>query len=863
MTAEELLKQMSAEPFAEEMVCCVIDPETRVIDVPAEYQLLGVESDEKVERMYFQCPKIVGDNIDLSKLALRVNFRNANDQKDQYIVDDVEISGDNITFSWLLSRRVTQYKGNVSFIVCAVKASGEEITNEWNTTLATAQVLEGLEADITLPEEDTDVVKQLIAVATQKITDVQNATSSANTAASNADIKAQEAANAAEDARGVIDQITKDSYLHTTTQTFVDTVKASPTAYGNAIPEQIEGYIRQDTTKGLQLFDAKTVLSSQIQSKVLTCNNDGSVTLDGEITGSNRNFTIQLSAGTYYFNEKDKIFHTLVNGDDLWNKPYTFETDTTIKCYIANGEYGNKKIYPMINKGDSPLSIEPYTGRQPSPNPDYPQIVHGVGDMGFFDGELVQGAYKIADGSFGYGDRRYISNANKIPCHQGDMVTLQYDGDCNGAYIHFYKQDNSFIQSKNVVGNKVSSVAPAGTGYCNITIYKADSIFVASAKHITVTINDKYAVCVKSKGKNLLNLTGEILYSFGRETIFDNQVTIRPTTDGRSAPGVWFVLGDIKKFLGKTIYVKADAIQRSGNYNPRMLLMTIKGNTSVRTYLTYSYSKAGQVMSVKIPDDLDTNEASDLALNMYVNDGSSQVDADAYAIFTNVYAGLSEPTNEFVPYQSNVTYIPVDYPLFEGDKIVRRNGEYKLLRKWKQEVFDGSEDEGWVQGKSNTNQFYTSQYKEKKVNADIVSNRFKHATSVEPPSIWIGNDINIYFESGYLDNNTIAGFQEWLQENPVSCVYELATPTEEPLSSEAMKALYSIMACDEETELTIVGVPSDAEIQNQFLLPRNEDGALNTTAYCTAKRNEIALEELENATAARLSALETQALQEV
>lgn len=865
MTAEELLKQMSAEPFAEEMVCCVIDPETRVIDVPAEYQLLGVESDEKVERMYFQCPKIVGDNIDLSKLALRVNFRNANDQKDQYIVDDVEISGDNITFSWLLSRRVTQYKGNVSFIVCAVKASGEEITNEWNTTLATAQVLEGLEADITLPEEDTDVVKQLIAVATQKITDVQNATSSANTAASNADIKAQEAANAAEDARGVIDQITKDSYLHTTTQTFVDTVKASPTAYGNAIPEQIEGYIKQDTTKGLQLFDAKTVLSSQIQSKVLTCNNDGSVTLDGEITGSNRNFTIQLSAGTYYFNEKDKIFHTLVNGDDLWNKPYTFETDTTIKCYIANGEYGNIKIYPMINKGDSPLSIEPYTGRQPSPNPDYPQIVHGVGDMGFFDGELVQGAYKIADGSFGYGDRRYISNANKIPCHQGDMVTLQYDGDCNGAYIHFYKQDNSFIQSKNVVGNKVSSVAPAGTGYCNITIYKADSIFVASAKHITVTINDKYAVCVKSKGKNLLNLTGEILYSFGRETIFDNQVTINPTTDGRTAPGVWFILGDIKKFLGKTIYVKADAIQRSGNYNPRMLLMTIKGNTSVRTYLTYSYSKAGQVMSVKIPDDLDTNEASDLALNMYVNDGSSQVDADAYAIFTNVYAGVSEPDNEFVPYQSNVTYIPVDYPLFEGDKIVRRNGEYRVLRDCGMKAYDGSDDEKWFE--SNKTDYQAFGIAEEVKSGAVKCDRFMYIpnnTVSSGNAIGIGTartNNRIYVANGI--SNNLSEFKTWLKSNPITVVYQLVAPTDEPLPPESQKALYSIMACDEETELTIVGVPLDAEIQNQFLLPRNEDGALNTTAYCTAKRNEIASEELENATAARLSALETQALQEV
>lgn len=849
MTAEELLKQMSVEPYAEEMVCCVIDPETRVIDVPAEYQLLGVESDEKVERMYFQCPKIVGDNIDLSKLALRVNFRNANDQKDQYIVDDVEISGDNITFSWLLSRRVTQYKGNVSFIVCAVKASGEEITNEWNTTLATAQVLEGLEADITLPEEDTDVVKQLIAVATQKITDVQNATSSANTAASNADIKAQEAANAAEDARGVIDQITKDSYLHTTTQTFVDTVKASPTAYGNAIPEQIEGDIGQDTTKGLQLFDAKTVLSSQIQSKVLTCNNDGSVTLDGEITGSNRNFTIQLSAGTYYFNEKDKIFHTLVNGDDLWNKPYTFETDTTIKCYIANGEYGNKKIYPMINKGDSPLSIEPYTGGQPSPNPDYPQIVHGVGDMAFFDGELLQGYYQVSDGTFKPATVA-LCNKNPIPCKPGDKIIFEYEDVINGSgiSIFFYKSDGTFISRVNKVGvRKIEGVAPQDTTYCNIVINPvSEPIPVASAKHITVTINDKYAVCVKSKGKNLLNLTGEILYSFGRETIFDNQVTIRPTTDGRSAPGVWFVLGDIKKFLGKTIYVKADAIQRSGNYNPRMLLMTIKGNTSVRTYLTYSYSKAGQVMSVKIPDDLDTNEASDLALNMYVNDGSSQVDVDAYAIFTNVYAGLSEPTNEFVPYQSNVTYIPVDYPLFEGDKIVRRNGEYRVLRDCGMKAYDGSDDEKWFE--SNKTDYQAFGIAEEVKSGAVKCDRFMYIpnnTVSSGNAIGIGTartNNRIYVANGI--SNNLSEFKTWLKSNPITVVYQLVAPTDEPLPPESQKALYSIMACDEQTEIEIAGVPSDAEIQNQFLLPRNEDGALNTTAYCTAKRNEIALEEL-------------------
>ena len=173
MTAEELLAAM-AEPLPEDDGYCIIDPETRVITIPPEYQLLGVESDEKAERIYFKCPKIVGDDIDLSKLALRVNFRNAGQVVDQYLVDDVAVDGENITFSWLLSRRVTQYEGDVNFIVCAVRVHDDAtITNEWNTTIATATVLEGLEVDY-LPEEEEqarDLLKELILEATKQIED--------------------------------------------------------------------------------------------------------------------------------------------------------------------------------------------------------------------------------------------------------------------------------------------------------------------------------------------------------------------------------------------------------------------------------------------------------------------------------------------------------------------------------------------------------------------------------------------------------------------------------------------------------------------------------------------------------------------
>lgn len=188
-SVEELLDQAetyteTGQAKKEDNVYCVIDPETRTIDVPEQYSLLGVESDEKVERVWFQCPKIVGDNIDLSKLQIRVNYQNANSQKDQYIVMDMQAEGDNIVFSWMLSRKVTAYRGSVSFIVCAVKVSGETIQNEWNTTLATAQVLQGLEVDDPeITEEESDVIAQLLQIMTdtseQAVSDVNTAKTSA------------------------------------------------------------------------------------------------------------------------------------------------------------------------------------------------------------------------------------------------------------------------------------------------------------------------------------------------------------------------------------------------------------------------------------------------------------------------------------------------------------------------------------------------------------------------------------------------------------------------------------------------------------------------------------------------------------
>ena len=145
-----------------------IDPETRKINIPADEELLGVENDEKTTRKYFQCPKIVGDNFDMSKAKIYVNIKNAsqtNDGKDRYAVENQKVSGDNVTFEWDVARKVTAYAGKVSFIVCAVSADGSE---EWNTTVATGKVLEGLE--ILEPGEKQEKGSDYLGVLTSDAT---------------------------------------------------------------------------------------------------------------------------------------------------------------------------------------------------------------------------------------------------------------------------------------------------------------------------------------------------------------------------------------------------------------------------------------------------------------------------------------------------------------------------------------------------------------------------------------------------------------------------------------------------------------------------------------------------------------------
>ena len=158
-TIDELLNASN------EVATCTVNPDTREIIVPEKYKILGVFSDEKVTKIPFTCPKVVGNNVDLTEYNLYINYQNSIGRHNAYLVDDVAVSGDNITFSWLLSRDVTLSSGVVKYSICAKKLNGDSISNEWNTTIANGVVIQGLEATQAIVEENSDIIEAILSKA--------------------------------------------------------------------------------------------------------------------------------------------------------------------------------------------------------------------------------------------------------------------------------------------------------------------------------------------------------------------------------------------------------------------------------------------------------------------------------------------------------------------------------------------------------------------------------------------------------------------------------------------------------------------------------------------------------------------------
>lgn len=145
----------------------VINDDLRTMQIPSSISILGVESDDDVNKIPFQMPKEYC-GFDLSTFEARINYMNNAGIGDMYIVDDLAVDGDDpslMTFTWLVGRNACAYKGNTQFIVCLKKFDdNDNVIQEFNTTVYSLPVLQGLETTEAIQQQNPDIIEHILTL---------------------------------------------------------------------------------------------------------------------------------------------------------------------------------------------------------------------------------------------------------------------------------------------------------------------------------------------------------------------------------------------------------------------------------------------------------------------------------------------------------------------------------------------------------------------------------------------------------------------------------------------------------------------------------------------------------------------------
>ena len=430
---EELLNEaeshMAAQPVNDVLE---IDPETREISIPDSEIILGVETDQRAERKYFHCPKIVGNNIDLSKLELFVVFQNASNKeegKDRYHVTDVKTTSDGyITFSWELSAKVTAYKGDVQFVVCAIKTDSSGVKqNVWNTTIAIGKCLIGLSSDMSASEEQsasdlyTQLISELNSTASAKMAEVtnqiqtvgnnqvSNVNSAGTTQVNNVQNKGTEVLASIPDTYTELDASVKklNEQIRGKAPVIVESITSQsgkPVSVSDSAEMPLQGLrlygkSLQETTTGKNLSSIKNcqLSTNMVSSDIVpwtkkdiiyfscdTENVDGSKIYvicryynESKIrVGANG--AILLADGT----RKEISFRGVGASSHGGNVDLTTIEYVNIEICLSSASTAASSIDNIMVCDEENQTYEPYTGGKPSPSPEYPQEIVSAGEKG-------------------------------------------------------------------------------------------------------------------------------------------------------------------------------------------------------------------------------------------------------------------------------------------------------------------------------------------------------------------------------------------------------------------------------------------------------------------------------------------------
>ena len=144
VNVDELLAS-AQETINDDELLFIIDEHMRIIAVPDRGVVLGVEGDKDVNRVRFRMNRYY-HGADLSDFQIRINYQNADGDRNYFTVLEKTVEADAFSFIWTVAADATVAKGTVQFVVNCFTADPDGVVQKaYHTTLGVANVLEGLD----------------------------------------------------------------------------------------------------------------------------------------------------------------------------------------------------------------------------------------------------------------------------------------------------------------------------------------------------------------------------------------------------------------------------------------------------------------------------------------------------------------------------------------------------------------------------------------------------------------------------------------------------------------------------------------------------------------------------------------------
>lgn len=470
------------------------------------------------------------------------------------------------------------------------------------------------------------------------------------------------------------------------------------------------------------------------------------------------------------------------------------EKVTTEDGYAQINDSSNRRLNNMIIRGNSE-QIQT-TGKNLLSIYKQTQTVNGI-TLTYDNDNKVLVANGTANArlniSLGKFDFKKGVTYKFVGCPKGGGVDMLYHIEPNGGLFFDIGNGATYMPSEDKLNVVLYFVVTKGIVLNNLVIKP----MITTDLNVTYDDYEPYTGCNPSPSpeypqeiKAVNELSGvmsgkNLLKPYGSYPKINYGITLNLMNDGIHVNGKctgssWHAFIYSDTLQAGTYYIKGIKGASDSRYQ-----VALYKNSAILNYITTDNFK------------LELKEKAKIELSLFVYSG--------YGTFNDLVLPYMICRNEndlylYTPYQgqSLLNYTlqnPLyklgdiyDYIDFDRSKIVRNIGVI---------TFDGSDDEGWclsLTQYTNNIRFYTSILGDSTIHLNllVLCNKFSYIKNMQGNDLMgisYTNTLDIQLDKSNLSTQDLTGFKTWLNKNPITVVYQLATPTEEDIPAELLSQL--------------------------------------------------------------------------